>query len=143
MITLSGLAFLGACSAGEPEKLPTRTLSIGDVEIEAELADEPTERANGLMHRKTLGENEGMLFVYSEPAPRSFWMENTSIPLSIAFLDETGRVLNVADMKPLDRNATPSAGDALYALEMNKGWFDAHGVEPGSVVRGLPPKSEQ
>ena len=136
------MILLLACSAGAVDKLETTSLTIADVEVTLELADQPMERSQGLMHRKTLGENEGMLFVYPEPAPRSFWMENTSIPLSIAFIDATGRVLNVEDMKPFDRNSTPSAGDALYVLEMNKGWFDEHGIERGSVIRGLPSKSE-
>ena len=138
---------IAACGASGADKLETTTLTVphgeSTLEITVELADQPAERGQGLMHRKTLGENEGMLFVYPQPAPRSFWMENTSIPLSIAFLDETGRVLNVEDMKPFDRTSTPSAGDALYALEMNQGWFDAHGVGTGSVIRGLPGKSEQ
>ncbi|HJN72727.1 MAG TPA: DUF192 domain-containing protein [Myxococcota bacterium] len=137
------MIILLACSAGAVDKLPTTSLTIEETEVVVELADEPEERHRGLMHRKTLGENEGMLFVYPQPAPRSFWMENTSLPLCIAFLDETGRVINVEEMKPFDRNSTPSGGDALYALEMNKGWFDAHGVETGSVIRGLPGKSEK
>jgi uncharacterized membrane protein (UPF0127 family) len=70
-------------------------------------------------------------------------MMNTSIPLSIAFLDETGRVLNVEDMQPLDPTSVRSNGDAMYALEMNQGWFSAHSVQRGAVVRGLPGPAEQ
>ena len=86
--------------------------------------------------------DHGMLFVYPNSAPRSFWMENTSIPLSIAFLDETGRVLNIENMTPHDRTGVPSAGSAMYALEMNRGWFERNGVQVGAVIAGLPGPSE-
>ncbi|MCP4809363.1 MAG: DUF192 domain-containing protein [Proteobacteria bacterium] len=131
-----------ACGASA-KKLPTAAIEVGDVEINVELADSPEERHQGLMHRKTLAEDSGMLFVYPSAEPRSFWMENTSVPLSIAFLDETGRILNIEDMKPFDRTSVPSAGDALYALEMNKGWFAAHEIERGAVVSKLPGASEK
>lgn len=131
-----------ACGASA-KKLPTAAIQVGEVELTVELADSPDERHQGLMHRKTLGQDAGMLFVYPSPEPRSFWMENTSIPLSIAFLDETGRILNIEDMDPFDRTSTPSAGDALYALEVNQGWFAAHDIERGDIVTKLPGASDK
>jgi uncharacterized membrane protein (UPF0127 family) len=89
------------------------------------------------MHRRMLPENRGMLFVFREPAQQSFWMMNTYIPLSIAFIDERGAILNIADMKPLTTDPHPSAGPAKYALEMNQGWFAKRGIKRGAVVQGL------
>ncbi|MED5369733.1 MAG: DUF192 domain-containing protein [Myxococcota bacterium] len=130
-----------ACGA-KKSTLPTQEIQVAELEIEVEIADDPAERHQGLMYRQKLDKDAGMLFVYPEASPRSFWMENTSIPLSIAFMDETGRVLNIEDMTPYDRSSVPSAGPAMYALEMNQGWFKAHQVGVGSVVVGLPGPSE-
>lgn len=131
-----------ACAAGQ-KKLPTAMLRVAELSIEVEVADEPAERNQGLMYRESLDDDEGMLFVYPQLGARSFWMKNTSIPLSIAFMDETGRVLNIEDMRPLDPSSVRSNGEAMYALEMNQGWFVAHSVQRGSVVRGLPGPSSQ
>jgi uncharacterized membrane protein (UPF0127 family) len=79
-----------------------------------------------------------MLFVYPDARPLSFWMENTSIPLSIAYLTPEGAILNIEDMVPFDRDSVPSEGPALYALEVNRGWFERHKVGVGDVVTGLP-----
>lgn len=136
------MLWLLACGASA-KKLPTAAIEVAGIEITVEVADSPEERHQGLMHRKSLDEDSGMLFVYPAAEPRSFWMENTSLPLSIAFLDETGRVLNVEDMKPFDRSSVPSAGDALYALEMNKGWFATHEIGRGSVITKLPGPSDK
>lgn len=139
--TLSLALPLISC-ASKKVMLPMADIQVGQKTISVELADDPAERHQGLMYRSSMDTDHGMLFVYPSSAPRSFWMENTSIPLSIAFLDETGRVLNVEDMTPHDRNGVPSAGSAMYALEMNRGWFDRNGIQVGAVVAGLPGPSE-
>ena len=113
-------------------------LEVGGKSISAEVANCPQTRNQGLMYRAELGTNCGMLFAYPDSAPRAFWMENTFIPLSIAFINEAGIILNVEDMTPLDRNSVSSTGDAVYALEMVQGWFDENHVGPGYDVTGLP-----
>ena len=140
--TLSMALSLSVACASKKVTLPMADIQVGQKVISVELADDPAERHQGLMYRSDMDAEHGMLFVYSDTAPRSFWMENTSIPLSIAFLDETGRVLNIENMTPYDRSGVPSAGAAMYALEMNRGWFERNGVQVGSVIAGLPGPSE-
>ena len=122
--------------AGEP-----RQLTLGGTQVNAEVADTPKERARGLMGRVSLLPDSGMLFVYPDEAPRSFWMKNTPLPLSIAFMDASGRIVHVADMVPLEEEPVPSIHPAMYALEMTKGWFGEHGVMVGQTVAGLPKAS--
>ncbi len=114
-----------------------RTVAIdsneGEVEVQVEIADSPEEQARGLMDRTALGEDRGMLFVFPEEDERSFWMRNTLIPLSIAYLDSEGRIVDIQDMKALD-DVPPhyvSAEPARYALEVNRGFFEERGVEVG------------
>jgi uncharacterized membrane protein (UPF0127 family) len=134
--------WLLAC-AGKAPHFPTTTLGINDLEIRVEVADSPGERGQGLMFRKKLDADRGMLFVYPTVEPRSFWMKNTSIPLSIAFLDEAGRVVNIEDLRPFDTRSVLSTAPALYALEMNRGWFSTHEVEAGALILNLPGASER
>jgi len=89
------------------------------------------------MFRKSMGKNNGMLFVFHETALRAFWMKNTYIPLSIAFMDDKGIILNVLEMPPLTEDSFFSKGGAKYALEMNAGWFEKNGLKPGDPVIGL------
>lgn len=117
----------------------TRPLTIkassGDtVEIEVETADDAAERAQGLMFRESLGERCGMIFVYDGERPLSFWMRNTLVPLSIAYIDSDGRIVSLHDMEPLDETSVPSEGPAQYALEVNQGFFEENGVEAGDMV---------
>ena len=123
---------LACASAG------TIPLTIGDTRIRVEVADEEVERSQGLMFRDTLAADAGMLFVYPDVRERTFWMKNTRVPLSVAFLDPTGVIVRIADMRPLDTNLTASGAPVGYALEMNRGWFAAHGVREGDRVAGLP-----
>ena len=123
--------------------LPTTTLTLAGHELEVEIADTPETRAQGLMYRDSLGADDGMIFVYPEEAPRSFWMANTEIPLSIAFVGASGTIVSVRDMKPLDRHHTLSGQPARYAIEVNQGWFAAHDVAVGCHVEGLPGPSER
>jgi uncharacterized membrane protein (UPF0127 family) len=90
------------------------------------------------MHRDRLGANTGMLFVYPDSAVRNFWMKDTRIPLSIAFIARSGEIVRIDDMDPFDTNRVSSLAPVPYALEMNKGWFAENGVEAGDVVKGLP-----
>ncbi|MBI2961113.1 MAG: DUF192 domain-containing protein [Betaproteobacteria bacterium] len=120
-------------------QLPVATLNAGIHVIRAEVADTFESRARGLMQRESLGPNQGMLFIFPEEAGHCMWMKNTLIPLSVAFLDAKGRIINIADMQPHSEQSHCAARPARYALEMSKGWFSAKGVRPGSVIQGLQP----
>jgi uncharacterized membrane protein (UPF0127 family) len=116
----------------DPFKVP---LYIKDKEIWVEVAKTPEERAKGLMNRRHLGENEGMLFIFEREDVHGFWMKNTLIPLSIAFIDKEGRIVKIADMKPLTLESHNPPKPILYALEMNQGWFSAHNIKAGDILR--------
>jgi uncharacterized membrane protein (UPF0127 family) len=118
-------------------------LEIEGYSIRAEVADEPAERQGGLMYRVDLEEDAGMIFVYPDQKLRSFWMENTRIPLSIAYINQAGTIVQIADMIPFDRTGVPSGEPAMYALEMNRGQFKVLGISKGAKVNGLPGPSEQ
>jgi len=117
------------------QNLPKIPLYIKDKEIRVEVARTPGERAEGLMNRKHLGKEDGMLFIFEEEGYHSFWMKNTLIPLSIAFIDKEGRIVKITDMKPLTLDSHPPPRPVLYALEMNQGWFSKNGIKAGDVVR--------
>ncbi len=136
------VAWLACNPATHRHQLETLSLVVGEHEVTAEVADEPLERQQGLMYRKGLPRDGGMLFVYSTPAPRSFWMENTQIPLSIAYIRVDGTIATIKDMVPFDRTSVPSDAVVLYALEMTQGWFEEHEVGPGTKVQGLPGPSD-
>jgi uncharacterized membrane protein (UPF0127 family) len=122
--------------------LPTIRLSIGSTTVKAEVADEPGERSSGLMGRKELADGEGMLFVFAEPQPLSFWMHDTLVPLSIAYINAQGVIREIHDMKPLDENTAQSMfRDLLYALEVPQGWFERNNILPGDRIAGLPAAS--
>jgi uncharacterized membrane protein (UPF0127 family) len=138
------LALMAAlpCMAASEEALaapglPTATLSINGHRIAVEVASTPDTRATGLMNRFSLKPDTGMLFVFERPEPLAFWMKNTFVPLSIAFLDADGRILNIEDMAPQTENLHWSRGPSLYALEMRKGWFAERGIKPGDRVGGV------
>ena len=117
--------------------LPMRTLTIRDQKLTVEVASTAETRATGLMNRFSLRQDHGMLFVFEAPQPLAFYMRNTYIPLSIAFIDSQGRILNIEDMQPKDESTHWSKGLALYAIEMRQGWFAAKGIGTGDVVEGL------
>ncbi|SFU56178.1 DUF192 domain-containing protein [Nitrosospira multiformis] len=129
------LAFL--LSAPGRAEMPVRQLRISHHTFSVEVAHTESTRVQGLMFRQSLGENDGMLFVFSYPERYSMWMMNTDIPLSVAFLDEKGVILNIADMMPRTATAHSSAGVAKYALEMNLGWFTTRSIKPGRRIEGL------
>jgi len=122
-------------SDGASQNLLKIPLYIYDREIWVEVAKTPEERAKGLMERRHLGKDDGMLFIFETEDYHGFWMKNTFIPLSIAFIDKKGRIVKITDMKPLTLESYPPSKPILYALEMNQGWFSANGVKEGDVVR--------
>lgn len=124
--------------AGCGSKLPTATLDVGGHPVKVEIAATYASRQLGLMHRDHLAEDAGMLFVYPKDEIRRFWMKDTRIPLSIAFANRHGEIVRIADMEPFDTHSTSSMLPATYALEMNKGWFEAHGVAKGAKIGGIP-----
>jgi len=128
---------------GKPQSLPVTKIQVGTHAVNAEVASTPEQRTIGLMYRFSLPADRGMLFVFPAPAQQGFWMRNTYIPLSIAYLDAEGRILNVEDMAPLDESSHPSRGPALYALEMRKGWFAERNLGPGTRITGLPPAAKR
>ena len=134
------LAVLGlACWAQDaPQKLAAIRLNAGMHLIQAELATTPDQRGIGLMFRKNMGANEGMLFVFGQPSEQCFWMKNTLLPLSIAFLADDGTVVNLDDMKPLTLDGHCSKKAVRYVLEMNDGWFAKRGIKAGSKIGGSP-----
>jgi len=117
--------------------LPTVQLKIKGHAVSAEVAANEQARTTGLMYRFSLKPDSGMLFVFSNPQPLAFWMKNTYVPLSIAFIDAEGRIANIEDMAPQTEATHSSRGPAMYALEMKKGWFGANGIGPGDRVEGL------
>lgn len=121
----------------------TREIVVDGTRVTVEIADEPVERNLGLMYRDSLGADRGMLFVYPDAKPRSFWMKDTRVPLTIAYIDSAGKIVHLADMTPLDTSPVPSGEPAMYALEMNKGWFAAHDVAVGDTVADLPKPAER
>ena len=129
-------AGLAACAS---HKLETAVLSIAradssPVEITVEIARTDEERTQGLMHRKKLPDGEGMIFIFDRDQQLSFWMKNTVIPLSIAFIASDGRIIEIRDMRPLDLNTVKSSRSVRYALEAPQGWFDRAGIKAGDVI---------
>jgi uncharacterized membrane protein (UPF0127 family) len=113
------------------------SLQVGAFKISAEVAAEPDQRARGLMYRESLAPDSGMVFVFERPERICMWMKNTPLPLTVAFIDAGGEIINLADMRP--RTETPHCAmrPALYALEMEQGWFERRGIGPGKTIKGL------
>ena len=120
------------------QRFPVTTLNIGIHLIQAEVAVRDEERSQGLMFREQLGANEGMVFRFPENRPVCMWMKNTFVPLSVAFIDDTGKIINIEDMQPQTQDAHCAKRPARYALEMNQGWFRQKNVKAGTKVDGLP-----
>ncbi|HWI78320.1 MAG TPA: DUF192 domain-containing protein [Ramlibacter sp.] len=126
-------------SAQEPQTdLPRVKLSAGMYQIDAQVAQTTEQRMTGLMFRKEMPQQEGMLFVFEQPSRQCFWMKNTLLPLSAAFIDDDGTVVNVEDMKPQTLDSHCSAKPVRYVLEMNQGWFSKKGIKPGARLNGEP-----
>ena len=138
LLLLSLVLRIGLAQDAAQPRLPTTALTAGMHVIQAELASTPTQQMVGMMHRHTMGANEGMLFVYDEPAAHCFWMRNTLLPLTIAFIGDDGRIVHLADMKPLDESSHCTPVPVRFALEMNQGWFAKRGMKKGDRLRGAP-----
>jgi uncharacterized membrane protein (UPF0127 family) len=143
ILAIGSILYAAGCQpngAGtSPFGLKTVELKIVNADLNAEVADTPQTSQNGLMFRDSLPENRGMLFVFEHPKTAFFWMKNTKIPLSIAFIDSTGKILEIKSLKPLDETTVPSASDRVaFALEVNEGWFGRHGISPGAQIDGMP-----
>lgn len=119
-------------------QLERATLRAGFHQIDAQLAVTPEQRAIGLMHRQDMPPHEGMLFVFPQASVQCFWMKNTLIPLTAAFLADDGTIVNLADMKPQSTESHCSAQPVRYVLEMNQGWFGKKGLRKGSKISGAP-----
>jgi uncharacterized membrane protein (UPF0127 family) len=131
------LALLLAAPAALAQPLPVVQLNAGMHAIRAEVAADMGSRMTGLMHRPSMPANAGMLFIFDETTTHCMWMKNTLIPLSVAFLDEAGAIINIAEMQPHSEQSHCAAKPARYALEMNRGWFAQHGVKPGLRLGGM------
>lgn len=124
--------------AQQAGRFPVITLNAGIHVIKAEVAAREAERQQGLMFREKMGPNEGMVFLFDAPAGVCMWMKNTLIPLSVAFLDDAGKIVNIEDMQPHTTESHCAKKPVRYALEMNLGWFKQKNIKPGSVIEGLP-----
>ena len=132
-----GLALAAPLSLADAA-MRTTQLRIGKHTLKVEIAENDAQRARGLMHREKMPQDQGMVFIFEAPEYQSMWMKNTLIPLSVAFLDRDGVILNIADMQPQTLDSHMSAGPSLYAIETNKGWFAERGIKAGEKVSGLP-----
>jgi uncharacterized protein len=136
---------LHAPGAGWADPLLTYPLKIKGHVIRVEVANTEDTRHTGLMFRDGLPENQGMLFVYETPGRYAMWMKNTLIPLSVAFIDGAGHIINIEDMQPETENAHSARGSAAFSLETNQGWFKKRGIKAGDRVQGLervPPSQD-
>ena len=134
LLTLAGLP----AGAEQPQQLQMVTLTAGMHNVRAQLAISPDQRQIGLMYRREMPTNEGMLFVFEDASRQCFWMRNTPLPLTIAFVADDGTIVNLADMKPLSEDSHCSSKPVRYALEMNAGWFAKRGIGPGFKLGGPP-----
>ena len=130
-------ALAHAQTPGGQPPLPAVQLQSGMFLIKAEVASNYSTRMQGLMMREKMGPNEGMVFVFAGEDQQCMWMKNTLLPLSVAFIDQSGVILNIEDMQPKTENSHCSAKSARYALEMNQGWFKSKNIKPGSKIGGL------
>ena len=147
LICLSAVLYTVCASCNSESRLATKPdvprnnlhkLTIRGVTAYVEISSTRSKRALGLMYRKSLPEDQGMLFVYPDSQKRSFWMKNTYIPLSLAYISEDGRIFQIVDMKPLDESSYHSVKPAQYVLEVNNGWFKRNGIEVGDIIENLP-----
>ena len=135
------MALPATVSAQVNKDLPVIDLSIKSnektVKLKVEVVADNTTRSIGLMNRFSLAPDHGMLFVFAQSEPLAFWMKNTFVPLSIAYIDAKGVIVNILDMKPHDESTYPSAGPAMFALEMKQGWFKERGIKAGDKLSNL------
>jgi uncharacterized membrane protein (UPF0127 family) len=135
---LLAVALLWAFAADADTAMKRTELRIGKHALRVEVAVTDEQRNRGLMFREKMAKNDGMLILFDEPAYHAMWMMNTYIPLSVAFVDKQGVILNIEDMEPRTTDPHAAAGPAVYAIETNKGWFAERNIKPGDKVTGLP-----
>ena len=136
---LLGLSGLAAQAQESPQTdLPRVKLTAGMHQIDAQVAATPMQQQIGLMWRKEMPQHEGMLFVFEQATRQCFWMKNTLLPLTAAFVDDDGTIVNLADMKPQTTDPHCSAKPVRYVLEMNQGWFAKKGIKAGARLGGQP-----
>src|ERR1700719_186159 len=145
LLTLCWILLFAGCQPKAAETtvfgLRAAELKSSNVPLTAEIADTPQASENGLMFRDSLPEDRGMLFIFEQPEKASFWMKNTKIPLSIAYIDSACKILEIKSMNPLDETVVLSNSDQIaYALEVNQGWFARHGIAIGAKIDGIPRK---
>lgn len=139
LLGLALIAAAGSALAQEPQTdLPRVRLSAGMYQIDAQVAQSSDQRATGLMYRKQMPQHEGMLFAFEQPGVQCFWMKNTLLPLTAAFIADDGEIVNLADMKPQTTDSHCSARPVRYVLEMNQGWFTKRGIKAGARLTGDP-----
>ena len=134
---IPAIFFVFLLSAPVNAEMPIRQLGISGHTLRVEVAYTESTRSKGLMSRQSMDNNDGMLFIFPEAGRHSMWMMNTDIPLSVAFLDGKGVILNIEDMTPRTATAHGSAGAAKYAIETNLGWFSTRNIKAGERVMGL------
>lgn len=127
-----------AAAAQQAPKFDVVSLTAGINLVRAEVAAAPAQREQGLMFREKMAANDGMVFVFDRPADVCMWMKNTLLPLSVAFIDGDGKIVNIEDMQPQTLDSHCSRKLVRYALEMNLGWFKQKNIKPGTVIEGLP-----
>ena len=135
---LLALLLVAAPAFAQQPQLPVVQLNAGMHLIRAEVAADYGSRMTGLMHRATMPPNAGMLFIFDETQQQCMWMKNTLLPLSVAFIDDGGTIINVEDMAPQTEDSHCAKRPSRYALEMNLGWFAARGIKPGTRLGGIP-----
>lgn len=134
LIIFTVVSCLLLIAMGSREKLNARIITVGKVKLEVEIADNTETRRTGLMNRKSMAEDNGMLFIFDRDQKLSFWMKNTYIPLSIAYISSDGKIMEIYDMKPESLRPVESVNFVRYALEVNQGWFERNGIKPGEKV---------
>jgi uncharacterized membrane protein (UPF0127 family) len=137
-VALALVCLISPAKAQQLAKFPVISLTAGMHVIKAEVAAREAERQQGLMFRKKMGANEGMVFLFDAPGKVCMWMKNTYIPLSVAFINDSGRIVNIEEMQPHTTDSHCAEKEARYALEMNAGWFKRKNIKPGSKIEGLP-----
>lgn len=139
LFTFAWLWVISAQAQNTPQtQLPRTTLSAGMHLLQVQLATTQEQRATGLMYRREMPANEGMLFVFEQPAGQCFWMKNTLLPLTAAFVADDGTIVNLADMQPQTTDAHCSARPVRFVLEMHQGWFAKRGIQAGFKLGGPP-----
>ena len=139
-LLLTGLLFaaMGMAQSEPQTQLPRTKLSAGMHLMDVQVAARPDQRTIGLMFRKDMGASEGMLFVFEQPAVQCFWMKNTLLPLSAAFIRDDGTIVNIENMKPQTTDSHCSAAPVRFVLEMHQGWFSKKGIKAGQKIGGRP-----